>query len=236
MTYNDVSGLRRTLESVRALMTSADGSLEVIVMDGGTAIGLEEATRDFPWAQVDTGRDGGIYDAMNKGMQKARGQFIWFLNGGDECLVSDYLDVESLLRRNSETMILADYELAFADRSIHRRARPAKYIWHGLPTSHQAILYPTVLAKNVGYDPNFTISADYQLTAQMLTDQVPARVEHLTIARFYADGVSSSQAHRVAAEARQVQKYILGTSIWHQSLSQVRHRISRLLRQILSNH
>ena len=82
VTYNSLSTLRETLASVAA-QTHTD--LEHIVIDGGSTDGtvamLEAAGPTGPrWVSE---RDGGIYDAMNKGLRMATGELIGFLNSDD---------------------------------------------------------------------------------------------------------------------------------------------------------
>ena len=96
--WNDLDGLKRTVESVRAQTWT---SVEHIVVDGGSNDGSREwlDTLDdrTDWmSELDKGR----YDAMNKGIAKASGELIWFLNSGDwfrdpdtvARVVDEYLD------------------------------------------------------------------------------------------------------------------------------------------------
>ena len=91
-TFNSIAHLRMTLESVRQQDYPA---IEVAVWDGGSTDGTLEVLQeyekrpdmDLKWR---SGRDRGIYDAMNKGFELATGDIVAFFNdvylcGGDEC-------------------------------------------------------------------------------------------------------------------------------------------------------
>lgn len=80
--YNNLEGLRKTMESVFA---QSCRSFEYIVVDGGSSDGgaeliRENASRIDKWVSE---RDGGIYNAMNKGVKMASGEYCLFLNSGD---------------------------------------------------------------------------------------------------------------------------------------------------------
>lgn len=80
--YNDVCHIRQTMES---FFRQTYGEKEYIVIDGGSTDGTAEIVREYAdrlawWCSE---RDGGIYDAMNKGVEHARGQWVNFLNSGD---------------------------------------------------------------------------------------------------------------------------------------------------------
>lgn len=90
--YNDAEGLRKTLASVAA-QTYRD--IEHIVIDGGSIDGSVEVIEDYVnqcmmydvlWVSE---KDKGIYNAMNKGIRKATGDYCQFLNSGDTLAAPD---------------------------------------------------------------------------------------------------------------------------------------------------
>lgn len=86
--YNDVEGLKKTIESVVS-QTSSD--YEYIVIDGGSTDGSPEVIHQYQdrltyWVSEP---DRGIYHAMNKGILRAKGEYCHFLNSGDYLLSGD---------------------------------------------------------------------------------------------------------------------------------------------------
>ncbi|MBW4360366.1 glycosyltransferase family 2 protein [Flavobacterium taihuense] len=80
--YNNLEGLKRTVESV---VNQTWQEFEYIVIDGGSTDGsrefMENHCQDFDcWLSES---DTGIYNAMNKGIAKAKGEYLLFLNSGD---------------------------------------------------------------------------------------------------------------------------------------------------------
>ena len=99
--FNDLDGLKHTVDSVRNQREFSD--LEHLVVDGASTDG----TRKYLECAIEEGRidgyisepDSGIYDAMNKGLGLARGEWVHFLNAGDTYVSDDSLSgVVSLLK------------------------------------------------------------------------------------------------------------------------------------------
>ena len=81
--YNAVSSIEKTIQSV---LSQNYQNIEYIVIDGGSTDGTVDVIRRYSdrisyWISE---RDGGIYDAMNKGLQKSTGEWVNFMNSGDE--------------------------------------------------------------------------------------------------------------------------------------------------------
>ena len=82
--YNNRDGLFRTCASLRALKQFE--WVEHIIVDGGSSDGSVDELPNFDQfhTTIISEPDRGIYDAMNKGIRRSRGNFVWMLNSGDE--------------------------------------------------------------------------------------------------------------------------------------------------------
>src|ERR1035437_1992947 len=95
--YNNASGLKKTMESV---FNQTSKEFEYIVIDGASTDNSVKVIQqfnnstihDFTWISE---HDSGIYNAMNKGICKAKGEYIQFLNSGD-CLFANDVTMRML--------------------------------------------------------------------------------------------------------------------------------------------
>ena len=88
ITYNAAATLERTIESIER---QDYDRIEYIVIDGASTDGtLQIIQRHMSGiSYMISERDSGLYDAMNKGMAAATGDYLWFVNAGDEIFASD---------------------------------------------------------------------------------------------------------------------------------------------------
>lgn len=213
-------------------MREAGRRAELIVIDGAsdpaTARLLEHRISN---AVTISEPDDGVYDAMNKGKAVASGRYIWFLNGGDEALVG-WDELDPLLQSSSQ-VLLGGFELAGPDSSRVRRSRRPMSMWHALPTSHQAILYPAREVQELSYRTDYQVVADYAFTAELYAHGVEFMRESLVIARFHLEGLSTQKSHLIGPEANRVQRDILHIGFPLRAVSRLRHSLSRRYRQVL---
>jgi glycosyltransferase involved in cell wall biosynthesis len=88
ITYNAEKYLERTLISVQKALDKVNdsGFLEYIIIDGASSDGTKAIIEQYSFLlnKVVSEPDKGLYDAMNKGLNQAQGEYLWFLNAGDE--------------------------------------------------------------------------------------------------------------------------------------------------------
>ena len=195
------------------------------MQDGGSGGEVDQLRNDYPWAKLVSDVDQGIYDAMNRGILRAQGKALWFLNGGDECLVQDW-ETLGCLEKLGDQIFYFDFEIVSEGRRVHRQSRPAWYILHALPTSHQAIIYPHKQVERVLYPLEYSVSADYAYTATLLKNGFKAVCEKVTLAAFFTGGTSTVRANDIGKDAARVQKFILRSRIHSRVVSRVVHKIS----------
>ena len=182
---------------------------------------------------LSSGPDDGVYDAMNTGIARSSGRFVWFLNGGDMSRVESWELLSALLRgAGDDEILMGDYVLDTGNGELLRRARPPIYIHHGLPTSHQAILYPGARIRGARYDLRFQIVGDYELTARLIREGARPVVAHVPLAVFTAGGMSQVRAKEIAVEASRVQVETLRTPAPVRLASRALHTASRIRRTV----
>lgn len=164
--YNHVKGLERTVESV---LEQTYDSMEYIVIDGGSTDGSRELIESFQqhlayWCSE---KDNGIYDAMNKGLAKAKGEYCLFLNAGDYFCSKNVLKEVFENKEWIEDLIIGR-QMYYNSKgkksiawSIRDRDIDERFFWSNtLP--HQATFIKLSLLKELGcYDLHYRICADW---------------------------------------------------------------------------
>lgn len=106
VTWNCIATLERTLRSVQAIKTD---EMEYIIVDGASTDGTLEVARAYG-DMVDillSEPDSGIYNAMNKGVSLARGDYVLFINGDDELIAGAFPTVMEALREKKADVVCA---------------------------------------------------------------------------------------------------------------------------------
>lgn len=204
--YNNCAGLERTLHSVAS---QSCGDFEHVVIDGASTDGgvalLQRWER--PNTVIVSEPDTGIYNAMNKGVAHAKGDYVLFLNSGDT-----FYDEEVIARVMPYLESGKDYYVG--DLYREQRARPlvkapTKITLHFLASrtlSHQAAFIKREVLLQWPYNEKLRIVSDWEqfFTALVLHNASYAPLPFL-VARFDATGISSSRAHKAEREAEMEQ-------------------------------
>lgn len=189
--YNNRQGLEKTLRSVCSQLTP---DVEYIVIDGGSTDGSVELIKQYEkhithWVSEP---DKGIYNAMNKGIAIAQGEYINFMNSGD-CFVDSDVLARVLPRLQGKDFYVGD--------EMHNKQlvkAPDQVLFTRIahhPLSHQSTFIRTELLKKRPYNENYKIASDWE---QMFYELIvrDASYEHLpfTVANFDMTGISSSKS------------------------------------------
>lgn len=163
-TYNSAATIERCLESLHR-QTYRD--FEVLVMDGNsgdaTVSIIKNMSREFDGRlHLVSEPDQGVYDAMNKGIGRSKGQWLLFLGSDDRLYDETVLDSIAALPR------LAKYDLVYGNalfqhrRQIYDGRFSLAKILYERNICHQAIFYKKNLFEKLGnYDLAYRIYADY---------------------------------------------------------------------------
>lgn len=205
ITYNNLEGLTRTHKSIAA--QSCD-DFEWLVIDGastdGTADYLETAN-----AQWISEKDNGIYNAMNKGIARARGDYLVFMNAGDEFAADDVLQKVSAHINAQQNLPGFVYGDAIEDGRIRRARSHMKAAW-GMFTHHQAMFYRRETLGALRYDESYKISADYKFTLQMLKQSTHILYVPVPVCVFETGGISQQNVRQGRREQRRARREVLG--------------------------
>lgn len=206
VTYNNLADLRRTRDSIHS---QAFRDFEWIVVDGGSTDGgkdfIQEHQEEMAWWCSE--QDSGIYNAMNKGIEHAQGEYLLFLNSGDTLYAPDTLK-EVFSTEFDADVIYGDWTEALPKRPNKKCHSPEKvnyYYFATRPLCHQTAFIRTNLLKQSPYDESYHICADWakwlELSKQGCTFQhIPVTICHFVLGGF---------SYRSIKEKRQEQERIL---------------------------
>ena len=180
ITYNAEAFLPRTVESV---LSQHYRDIEHIIIDGASTDSTISVAQDYMQrsyaaqngheVRIVSEPDNGLYDAMNKGLRQASGDYICFLNAGDffpnanvlDTIVSRSLTGKS--RQQLPAVIYGDTDIVDNEGNFlrHRRLAPPRNLtWRsfrkGMLVCHQAFYARLDIARTVPYDTRYRYSAD----------------------------------------------------------------------------
>lgn len=198
ITYNDLDGLKRTVESVRA--QRYPGRIEHIVIDGGSGdevieylSGIEPA---FTYWQSEP--DGGRYDAMNQGIAHASGDLLWFLHSSDLFPDPDTVAaaVDAVAGQGSARDVWGYGRDNLVGLGRVRSPMPfslRKFLagWQVIP--HQASFFGSSLVEKIGgYDVNFGVAADQEFILRAALLRQPITIPRV-LCDFDTNGIGTNR-------------------------------------------
>jgi len=219
VTYQAAAVLQRTLDSV-SRQTCQD--IEHLIIDGASkddTVKMAKAYQEkVPYPVIiQSEPDHGLYDAMNKGLHKATGDYLVFLNAGDTLHADDTLTtltshLSPLTSHLSPAVIYGDTAIVDSEgKFLHlRRLRPPKHLtWRsfkqGMLVCHQAFYVRTDIAQQEDYDLRYRHSADVDWCIRVMKRAEEMRlplVNTNTILADFMEGGNTTQNHRASLKER----------------------------------
>jgi len=149
-------GLQKTINSLQSL---GERNYQWVCIDSASTDGSVELVNQFKTQDdvVISEKDTGIYNAMNKGISLAKGDYVLFLNSGDT--------LSTQMKTLDFMKVVTGHDLAlfgFEIRSTQRKPRSNGWRFWSMPTSHQAIVYSSALLKQNPFDESYRFAADFE--------------------------------------------------------------------------
>ncbi len=170
--YNDVTNIKKTIDSV---IQQTYTNIEYIIIDGGSTDGTLEILNNYKkiLSKIISEPDNGVYDAMNKGTRLAKGEWISYMNSGDQFNGDNILSkifVEAGNEILKKDVIYSDVITSYKTIKKIRKAKKSNSLWRGQPFSHQALLVKASFAKRSPYKLKYSIIADYDFLYSIYND------------------------------------------------------------------
>ncbi|MDT7602598.1 MAG: hypothetical protein QOF61_595, partial [Acidobacteriota bacterium] len=188
-TFNCGRKLQRTIESV---ISQRRDLFEFIVVDGGSSEDtlniIEKYSRELI---VSSEPDRGLYDAFNKGIEKASGRYLYFLGAGDRLRAGVLEEVDRLVPTDDRTFLYGSAYLMRLGvvRTGHEIGKTHLKHWN---IYHQAIFYGREIFETVGkYSLDYEVYSDWEMNMKCFGEpRIPKKFMPLVVADYEGGGVS----------------------------------------------
>lgn len=178
---NDKQGLQRTVESVKGQNSSL---YEQIIIDGGSNDGSVDYIRENAslFSYWISEKDKGVYDAQNKGIMQAKGEYLLFLNSGDTlCAASVFEEFTQFIKNKEPAIVYGNSHVVKSNNTVEKLVPPNKLsinFWYRNTLNHQAVFFRRDVFERFGaYDVKYKFSADLDLLLKVFKKE-PEAFEH----------------------------------------------------------
>lgn len=215
--FNNLDELKQTISSVDKQLTHP---FEHIIIDGSSKTAIQtflETTPQPSYRKWVCERDNGIADAFNKGIAKAKGDFVVMLNAGD--IFYDEFAIqkatEKLQSDNTIQWLHGEYEIKRANKwVIIGKPFEAAKVYRGMRSlCHQSMFVRRSLHAQYGeYSSDYKIAMDYDFVLRIAKEK-SAFIEY-PLVKFEPNGISGTQYYASLAEAKKAYQKHYGFSIY----------------------
>ena len=199
VTYNAGKVLEDTIQSV---VFQTYRNVEYIIVDGGSKDNTLEIAGKYRdrISKIISEPDKGLYDAMNKGIRLATGDYLCFLNAGDELHENETLQKMVHTLKGKELPDVIYGETAIVDEEGHflhmrRLSTPDNLTWksfkQGMLVCHQAFFARRELAIDNLYDLRYRFSADFDWCIRIMKKAKCLHNTRLTIIDYLNEGMTT---------------------------------------------
>ena len=203
--YNNKSGLQKTFDSI---VNQTFTDYEYIVIDGGSSDGSKEVIEEYSskinyWVSE---KDKGIYNAMNKGIVQAKGEYCLFLNSGDWLVDSDVLEKVFLLKLEKD-IFYGNILKVYSSLKIERDKSPQSSFLTLADMFFSTLNHPSTFIKKklfneYGlYNEEYKIVSDWAFFLKVIgLYNVSVKYIDVDISYYDTTGISSNNADLVKKE------------------------------------
>ncbi|GAA4815309.1 glycosyltransferase family 2 protein [Litoribaculum gwangyangense] len=227
-TFNSAGTITETLESI---VNQIYTNIEVIVVDGFSNDTTCELVNKFKAAYshstitLVSEKDKGVYDAMNKGIKLAKGDFLYFMGSDDVFYNKDTLNQIFSKENLKYDFIYGNVEFKKSKRIHSGKSSLDRLIIDQISICHQAIFYSKETFKKVGnYNLKYFIHADYDFNIRCFREkEIKIKYLNIIVAIFNETGLSGLKSnadgfHLELTEFNIAQKYNI-VDLYYEKLS-----------------
>jgi glycosyltransferase involved in cell wall biosynthesis len=211
--YNNAQDIERTILSV---LNQTYPNIEYIIVDGASTDGTMDIIRRYEnrITKIISEKDDGIYYAMNKGLVAATGDYILFMNSGDELYATDTVAKVFASAGDADIYYGETEMINEGGQSLGRRRHkaPEQFTWrsfkYGMSVSHQAIYIRRSLADP--FDTRYQLSADIDWIIRAAKKAKKIVNVNQYIAKYLVGGISKAKHRQSLLERFDIMKRYYG--------------------------
>lgn len=212
-TFNSAKTIERCLESI---ISQTYKNIEVLVIDGVSKDNTIDIVKKYSTVSLISEPDKGIYDAMNKGIALAKGEWLYFLGSDDFLYNNQVFSKLSEEISNKEFDCLYGNVHIFEKNKIHM-GKISRMNLFRKNISHQSIVYNKSIFHKLGkYNLNFPVFADLDYNFKLFFSDYKIKYSDLVLANFSIGGISSVPNPKHQAEKELIYKKAKQNfRLWH---------------------
>jgi glycosyltransferase involved in cell wall biosynthesis len=235
------NGAKHLEQAIKSVVNQTYKNIEYIVIDGGSTDGTLDIIKQYEnhiayWVSEP---DNGIYHAMNKGIEKASGEFIGILNADDwyepEVMEKVAKKINNLEGDVEDRVIYCDYynydeELSTALKT--RQTSEMKY-WKGMTVSHQSMFIHRTIYEKLGfYSLEYYFASDYEYFLRMMKAGIRFEKLDFNGINFRIGGTSTRYMNRSISEVSRIIRKYFGVFSKEYPLFLITNRLPSMLGNI----
>jgi len=205
--YNNVQDIERTIQSV---VQQTYPHIEYIIIDGASTDGTLQVIASYRnhIRQLISEPDAGIYDAMNKGLRLAKGDYVLFMNSGDEIYAPNTVSQVFSSASHADIYYGETEMIDQKGKSLGKRRHhaPRSFTWksfkYGMSISHQAIYIKRSIT--APYDLRYQLSADIDWILKAAKKARYIVHTHQYVAKYLVGGMSKKRHWQSLKERFQI--------------------------------
>ena len=199
VTYNAQDHLEQT---IRSIIEQDYPNIEYIVIDGQSNDKTLEIVKKYEqhihyWISEP---DSGIYDAMNKAIDIAKGEWINFMNAGDSFYQRSTIREVSKYFQDENDLISGDIYYISGSEKQYYPAKGLNSIFDGMFCYHQTLFTRTHIMKHYKFNRDYIISSDYDFVLRCYSNGKKFKFLNFPIANFISEGMAETNNIRARIE------------------------------------
>lgn len=228
--FNDEKNLEKTIESI---INQTYKNIEYIIVDGGSTDKTLEIIQKYE-DRIDywiTENDKGIYDAMNKGISLARGEWINFMNSGDIFFAKETISKINFDRDKNINVLYGDAETEYTGFSKIYKAGDLRDLPYSMQFSHQSAFFRTAYHQENLFTLKYKFASDFYFILKLFINNPDSFAEvPIVISSVSVGGISDKKTYLSVYE-----RWLIIRELGIKNFSVNIHYFGLLIKQIIKS-